>query len=473
MTRTAADVIAFAKEHGARNVDLKFVDFPGTWQHFSIPVSELNEGVFEEGCGFDGSSIRGWQAINESDMLVVPDPATAQIDPFMSGPTLTLICDIRDPVTGQSYTRDPRHVCTKALDYLRSTGIADTAFIGPEPEFFVFDDVRFDQTPNSAFFFVDSVEGRWNTGEDVPGGNLAYHPRYKEGYFPVPPFDTLQDIRTEIVDELEKLGFRIECHHHEVATAGQCEIDMRFAPMLEMADQLMWFKYVVKNVARRHGKTATFMPKPIFEDNGSGMHTHISLWKDDEPLFWGNSYANLSETAMHFIAGIIAHGPALCAFANPTTVSYKRLVPGFEAPINLAYSSRNRSAAVRIPMYSQTPQSKRVEFRTPDPSCNPYLTFPAMLLAGLDGVERRLDPGQALDRDIYGMTPAELKAVPKVPSSLDEALTALGEDHAFLLKGDVFTEDVVKTWIDYKMDREVTAILSRPTPFEFSLYYDC
>ncbi len=466
------DVIALAEKTGARMLDLKFLDFPGLWQHFGMPISHLTEDLFEDGVGFDGSSIRGWQPIHASDMLVIPDPTTARMDPFYKVPTLSLICDIADAVTREPYSRDPRNVARKAELYLKSLGIADTAFFGPEAEFFVFDDVRFDQTHNSGFYSVDSVEGRWNSGKDE-GPNLGYKPRYKEGYFPVPPTDSLADLRNEMCLELEDLGIPVEAQHHEVATAGQCEIDMRFGPMREMGDMLMWFKYVVKNVARRNGRTVTFMPKPLFNDNGSGMHVHMSLWKDGEPLFAGDRYAGLSETALHYIGGVLKHARAICAFSNASTNSYRRLVPGFEAPINLAYSSRNRSASVRIPVGSVSPKAKRVEFRTPDPSCNPYLAFSALLMAGLDGIENRIDPGEPLDKDIYSLSPEELKDVPNTPFSLNQALEALREDHEFLLRGDVFTEDVISEWISYKMEREVKPVLLRPVPHEFALYYDC
>ncbi len=463
--------LSMAEQHKAKMVDFKFVDFPGVWQHFSVPVSELDESSFEEGFGFDGSSIRGWQPIHASDMLIIPDPKTAVMDPFMAEQTMSFICNIVDPITKEPYSRDPRHIAQKAESYLRSTGIADTAFFGPEAEFFIFDHIAFDQTPNGGFYRIDSVEGRWNSGSECEQ-NLGYKPRYKEGYFPVSPTDSQQDLRTEMVMEMEKVGIHVECQHHEVATAGQAEIDMRFSPLCESGDKLLWFKYIVKNVARRHNKTVTFMPKPIFEDNGSGMHVHVSLWKGDKPLFAGDRYGGMSEMALYFIGGIIKHARALSAFCNPTTNSYRRLVPGYEAPINLAYSSRNRSAAVRIPMYSSSPKSKRVEFRTPDPSCNGYLAFASILMAGLDGVANKIDPGKPLDKNIYKLSPEELKDVAHAPASLDEALKALENDHAFLLKGDVFTQDVIDTWIDYKMTEEVNPMRLRPVPYEFSLYYD-
>ena len=466
-------VLGLIEEKQLKMVDLKFMDFPGMWQHFSVPVSELDLDSFRDGYGFDGSSIRGWQPINMSDMLVVPDPTTAKIDPFMTVPTLSLICDIRDPVTGQPYGRDPRGIARKAADYLKSTGIADTAYFGPEAEFFIFDDVKYEQTANSGFYVVDSAEGTWNSGrEELP--NLGYKPRAKEGYFPVPPSDSLHDLRTEMCMVLiEKLGIHIEAQHHEVASAGQGEIDMRFTEMVNMGDQLCWFKYVVKNVARQHGKSATFMPKPIFEDNGSGMHVHQSLWKDGKPLFAGDGYAGMSDMALWYMGGLLKHARALNAFTNPTTNSYKRLVPGFEAPVNLAYSSRNRSAALRIPVYSNSPKAKRVECRFPDPTCNGYMAFAAMLMAGLDGIENRIDPGDPLDKDIYALSPQELENVPTTCSSLGEALTALEQDHEFLLRGDVFTKDVVTTWIEYKRENEVDPIRLRPVPYEFYLYYDC
>ncbi len=483
-TQTPKDVLKFAKDHKCEAVDLKFLDFLGTWQHFSVTMTELSEDLFEEGSGFDGSSIRGWQPINASDMLVIPDPTTAVIDPFMAIPTLSLICNITDPITKESYTRDPRNIARKAEAFLKSTGVGDVAYFGPEPEFFIFDEVRYEQNQHTGFYLIDSAEGQWNTGRAtdpvndrhgrlVEGKNLGYKPRYKEGYFPVAPTDSQQDIRAEMVREMEKVGIRIEKHHHEVATAGQAEIDLRFLPLVPMGDALMWYKYIVKNVARRYGKTATFMPKPIFGDNGTGMHTHQSIWKGDKPLFAGDRYGGMSELAMHYIGGILKHAPALAAFTNPGTNSYRRLVPGFEAPVNLAYSSRNRSAAVRIPMYSPSPKAKRIEVRFPDPSANGYMAFAAMLMAGLDGVERRLAPGEPLDKDIYSLTPEELKDVPSMPGSLEEALNNLKKDHEFLLKGDVFTEDVVETWIDYKMSNEVNAMRLRPHPHEYAMYYDC
>ena len=468
---TPADVLKFAQENSAKIMDIRFMDFPGVWQHFSVPIGELSEECFEEGFGFDGSSIRGWQPINASDMLVVPDADTAKMDPFFEEPTLVVIGDIVDPITHESYSRDPRYVAKKAEAYLKSTGIGDVAYIGPEAEFFIFDDIRFDSSRYGAFYEIDSIEGTWNTGRDE-GPNLGYKPRHKEGYFPVPPMDKFQDLRTEMLLTLESLGIDIEAQHHEVATAGQAEIDMRFKPLLTMADQLMWFKYVLKNVAYQNGHTVTFMPKPLFEDNGTGMHTHVSIWKDDNPLFAGDLYAGVSQEALYAIGGILRHARALCAFTNPTTNSYKRLVPGFEAPVNLAYSSRNRSAAVRIPMYSASPKAKRIEFRTPDPSCNGYLAFSAILMAVLDGIENKIDPGDPLDKDIYGLPPEELALIPSAPGSLDEAMAALKEDHDFLLKGDVFTQDAIDMWISYKTEKEVNPVKLRPHPHEFFLYYD-
>lgn len=468
---TPKDVLKLAEEQGAKVVDIRFMDFPGVWQHFTVPVSELDESSFEDGFGFDGSSIRGWQPIHASDMLVVPDPSTAKMDPFFEAPTLVVIGDIVEPLTRESYSRDPRHIAKKAEVYLKRTGIGDTAYIGPEAEFFIFDDIRFESSKNRAFFEIDSIEGNWNTGREE-GPNLGYKPRPKEGYFPVPPMDKFQDIRTEMLLILEGLGIEIEAQHHEVATAGQGEIDMRFKPLLQMADQLMWFKYVLKNVAYRHNHTVTFMPKPIFEDNGSGMHTHISIWKEGEPLFAGDKYAGVSQEALYAIGGILKHCSALCAFTNPTTNSYKRLVPGFEAPVNLAYSSRNRSAAIRIPMYSSSPKAKRVEFRTPDPSCNGYLAFSAILMAVLDGIQNKIDPGDPLDKNIYDLPPEELADLESAPGSLEEALAALNDDREFLLKGDVFTPDAIDMWIEYKTENEINPVRLRPHPHEFYLYYD-
>jgi glutamine synthetase len=466
------EVLEFAKKNGAVMVDLKFMDFPGMWQHFSVPLHELEEDSFEDGFGFDGSSIRGWQPIHASDMLVVPDANTAVMDPFMEQPTLSLICNIVDPITKERYTRDPRNIAQKAEAYLKYTKIGDTGYFGPEAEFFIFDDVRFGYGHNHGYHRIDSVEGWWNTArEENP--NLGYKLRHKEGYFPVSPSDTQQDIRTEVVMIMEKLGIVVEAQHHEVATAGQGEIDMRFSPLVVMGDNLMWFKYILKNVAKRHCKTVTFMPKPLFEDNGSGMHTHISIWKGGKPMFAGDKYAGLSQEALWGIGGLLKHAPALCGICNPTTNSYKRLVPGFEAPVNLAYSSRNRSAAIRIPMYSASPKAKRLEYRPPDPSCNGYLAFSAILMAVLDGIENKMDPGEPLDKDIYALSPEELADVPSTPGDLGSALKALDEDREFLMKGDVFTQDAIDMWIEYKTDKELNPVRLRPHPYEFALYFDC
>jgi glutamine synthetase len=476
------DVIGLAKDKQAVMVDLKFMDFLGLWQHFTIPIAELSEGVFEEGLGFDGSSIRGWMPIHASDMLVVPDPDTALMDPFMKDPTLSLICNVVDPITKENYARDPRFIAQKAERYLKQSGAGDTAYYGPEAEFFIFDGVSYDSGPNHAHYKIESREGQWETGSAVEHSwdgkthttrpNLGYKPRYKEGYFPVAPLDSLQDIRTEMCRVMEQCGILVERQHHEVATAGQAEIDIRFDSLVKTADKLMWFKYIIKNVALRNGKTVTFMPKPLYGDNGSGMHTHQSIWSKGKPLFAGEGYAGISEMALHYIGGVLKHARSLAAICNPTTNSYKRLVPGFEAPVNLAYSSRNRSAAIRIPMYSPSPKAKRIEFRSPDPSCNPYLAFSAMLMAGLDGIENRIDPGDPLDKDIYGLSPEELKDVPKMPGSLEEALGELKRDHEYLLKGDVFTQDVIEAWIDTKVEKELNPVRLRPSPMEFALYFD-
>lgn len=467
---TPDGVLEYAKKHGARMVDLKFCDMVGLWQHLTVPLHQLTPDAFENGMMFDGSSIRGWRNIHESDMMIKPDPNTAQMDPFMEVPTLSLICDVHVPETGEPYNRDPRQVVKKAMAYVKSTGIADTAFFGPEAEFFIFDDVRFEQSQNGAFYQLDSDEAHWNSGRDE-GHNLGYKVRPKEGYFPALPHDSQHDLRTEICLELEKLGIMVERQHHEVASS-QGEINFRFDSILEMADKMMWFKYVVKNVARRHGKTATFMPKPIFGDNGSGMHCHVSLWKNGTNLFAGSQYAGLSDLALNFIGGILKHAPAMCAVTNPSTNSYKRLVPGFEAPVRLAYSYRNRSAAIRIPNTGTNPKAKRIEFRTPDPSANIYLCLAAILMAGVDGVQNKTNPGDPLDKDIYGLTPQELANVPAVPATLDRALENLREGGAFLRRGDVFTEDLLETWIDYKWTKEIIPLQQRPSPYEFYLYFD-
>ncbi|MFN7924185.1 MAG: type I glutamate--ammonia ligase [Bryobacteraceae bacterium] len=467
---TPKEVLDLAKKNQARQLDLRFTDLPGLWQHVSYPISQLSADSFEEGFGIDGSSIRGWAAINESDMLLIPDPNTAMVDPFCEVPTLTMVCGVIDPITRQSYERDPRHIAKKAETYLKATKIADVAYFGAEAEFFIFDNVCFDQNQHEGYYHIDADEGRWNSGRRE--NNLGYRPRYKEGYFPVPPMDHYQDLRAEMVETLIRAGLNIECHHHEVATAGQCEIDQKYDTLVKSADNMMLYKYVIKNVAYQYGKSVTFMPKPLFGDNGSGMHTHQSLWKAGKPLFAGDGYAGLSQMALWYIGGLLKHARALAAIIAPTTNSYKRLVPGYEAPVNLAYSRRNRSAAVRIPMYSASPKAKRVEFRPPDPSANPYLAFAAMMMAGIDGVLNKVDPGEPLDKDIYDLSPEEMKDVPSMPASLEEALSALEDDHSFLLKGDVFTEELLETFITYKRKNEADAIRQRPHPYEFALYYD-
>jgi glutamine synthetase len=459
-----------AKKNGAKMVDVKFVDTFGTWQHFTMPIGELSEESFAEGLGFDGSSIRGWKSIEASDMLAMPDPVTAFIDPFCAVPTLSLTCTIAETGTREAYTRDPRGIAQRAEKYLASTGVADAAYFGPEAEFFIFDDVQFDSKSNGTFYRVDGEEGIWNTGREE-GPNLGYKIRHKEGYFPVAPADTQQDIRTEMVLVMEQLGVKIERQHHEVATAGQAEIDYRFETLVRSADAMMVYKYVVKNVARKHGKTATFMPKPLYGDNGSGMHTHQSLWKKDKPLFAGREYGGLSQMALYYIGGLLKHAKALCSFCSPTTNSYKRLVPGYEAPVNLAYSRRNRSASIRIPTYSENPKAKRVEYRPPDPAANPYLAFAAMLMAGLDGIQNKLDPGEPMDKNLYELAPEDLAKVPQVPGSLGEALGHFEKDHNFLLKGDVFTKDFLDMWISSKR-KEEDALRLRTHPYEFFLYYD-
>ncbi len=467
---TPQETLEFARKNDARQVDLRFTDLPGLSQHISYPIGMLDESSFEDGFGIDGSSIRGWAAINESDMLLIPDSSTAFMDPFAETRTLIMIGDILDPITRQHYDRDPRWISKKAELYLKSSGIADTAFFGAEAEFFIFDNIRFDQNQHSAFYFVDAEEGRWNSGREA--NNLGYRPRYKEGYFPVPPTDHYQDLRSEMVATMLECGLNIECHHHEVASGGQCEIDQRFDTLIKSADNMTVYKYIVRNVANQYGKTVTFMPKPLFGDNGSGMHTHQSLWAAGKPLFAGDAYAGLSQLALWYIGGLLRHARALSAIIAPTTNSYTRLVPGYEAPVNLAYSRRNRSAAVRIPMYSNRPTAKRVEFRPPDPACNPYLSFSAMLMAGLDGIFNKIDPGEPLDKDIYDLSPEELKKVPSMPGSLDEALNCLEEDHGFLIKGDVFSEELIETFIAYKRTAEAEAVRLRPHPYEFALYYD-
>jgi glutamine synthetase len=464
------EVLEFAKKNDAKQIDLRFSDIPGLWHHVSYPIAQLTDDCFEEGFGFDGSSIRAWAAISESDMLLIPDPATAFMDPFAEAATLAMICDIKDPITHQHYERDPRWIARKAELYLKNSGVADTAYFGAEAEFFIFDNIRFDQDQHSGFYFIDAEEGRWNSGRERD--NLGYRPRYKEGYFPVPPTDHYQDLRSEMVLTMQRCGLDVECHHHEVATGGQAEIDLRYDELLKSADSMMLYKYVVRNVANQYGKTVTFMPKPLFADNGSGMHCHQSLWKGGQPLLAGDCYAGMSQLALWYIGGLLKHARALSAIIAPTTNSYKRLVPGYEAPVNLAYSRRNRSAAVRIPMYSSSPKAKRIEFRPPDPSANPYLAFAAMTMAGLDGIVNKIDPGEPLDKDIYDLSPEELSSVPSMPGSLEEALSCLEDDHAFMLKGDVFTEELLDAFVDYKRTNEADAVRLRPHPYEFALYYD-
>jgi len=469
--RDPKEFFEFAKEVGAKMLDLKFTDLLGTWQHCTFPIDELDESIFTEGLGFDGSSIRGWQAINVSDMLAVPDPTTAVIDPFFKETTISVIANIVDPVTREDYSRDPRYVARKAEEYLRKTGIADVCYIGPELEFFIFDEVRYEQNEHRGMYEIDSIEGAWNTARfEEP--NLGYKPSFKGGYFPVSPTDTYHDLRTEMVLELKRVGINVEAHHHEVATGGQSEIDVKYAPLLKISDQMQWYKYIVKNVAKRHNKTVTFMPKPIFGDNGCGMHTHMSLWKDGQPLFAGSRYAGLSDIGLWAIGGILKHARALTAFTNPTSNSYRRLVPGFEAPVNLAYSARNRSAAIRVPMYSDNPKARRIECRFPDPSCNGYLAFSALLMAAIDGIKNQIDPGEPLDRNIYEMDPTEMAHIPSTPATLEEALQALEADHEFLLEGGVFTEDLIRGWIEYKWKYEINELRQRPHPYEFYLYYD-
>jgi len=470
--KNAAEVQQLAKTAGVAIVDFKFTDLPGVWQHFSIPVEEFSKFLFDEGIGFDGSSIRGFQSIHESDMLLIPDAATATVDPVLEIPTLSLICNIVDPVSRKNYSRDPRFIAQKAEAYLKSAGIADLSFWGPEAEFYIFDDVRYDQNAHCGYYYVDSKEGVWNTGADEKP-NLGYKVRHKEGYFPVPPSDTLQDIRSEIVLKMRKVGVEAEAHHHEVGTAGQNEIDILYNTLTKMADNIMYYKYIVRNVAKKHGKVATFMPKPIFGDNGSGMHVHQSLWKDGTNLFWDEKgYAQLSQAAKYYIGGLLHHAPALLGLCAPTTNSYKRLVPGYEAPVNLVYSQRNRSAAVRIPMYSKSSKAKRIEFRCPDPAANPYLCFAAQLMAGLDGIQNKIDPGQPIDRDLYELEPEEAAKVKSTPGSLGEVLDALEKDHKWLFTGHVFTPDVVETWLRYKRERELEPVNLRPVPYEYFLYFD-
>ncbi len=467
------EVIERARSLGVKVVDLRFVDLPGTWQHFSIPVGELEESLFSEGIGFDGSSIRGFQSIDESDMLLVADPDSATLDPVLGVPTMFLVCDVVDPITREPYSRDARYVAKKAEAYLRESGIADVSYWGPEAEFYIFNSIRFDQNAFSGYYYIDSDEGIWNSGKDGSTPNTAYRPRFKEGYFPVPPTDKLQDLRSEIMLKLIEAGIPVEVQHHEVGTAGQGEIDMRFDSLTRMGDKLLAYKYVIKNVAAKHGYVATFMPKPLFQDNGSGMHVHQSLWKDGTNLFFDKKgYAQISQTARWYVGGLLQHAPALCGLCAPTTNSYRRLVPGYEAPINLVFSKRNRSACVRVPMYSENPKTKRIEFRTPDPSCNPYLAFAAMLMAGVDGIVKKIEPQEPVDKDIYELEGEEKARIQSVPGTLTEALDGLEADHDFLLEGEVFTEDVIETWLDYKRKREVDAVALRPHPWEFYLYHD-
>ena len=468
----AKRVLEIIKENNLKMVDFRYTDMLGTWQHFSVPVSELSLEAFEDGFGFDGSSIRGWQAINNSDMLLLPDPDTAVIDPFYKTPTIALIGNIYDPITRERYLKDPRGIAQKAEAYLKSTGIANGTYFGPEAEFFIFNNIRYDYNDHEGYYHIDSDEASWNSGRSEEGKNLGYKIRHKEGYYPISPLDTLQDIRAEMVLTMQKCGIDVECQHHEVATAGQCEIDMRFNKLTKMADNVMMYKYVVKNVAKAHNMTATFMPKPLYGDNGSGMHCHQSLWYDNKPLFAGNAYAGMSEMALYYIGGILKHAKALTAITNPTVNSYKRLVPGYEAPVNLAYSSRNRSASIRIPMYSASPKAKRIEVRFPDPATNPYLAFSAMLLAGLDGIQNKITPGDPIDKNLYDLPPEEAKKIKTVPASLDEALISLENDHEFLLKGDVFPKELVETWIEYKRENEFDPVRLRPHPYEYHLYYD-
>lgn len=468
-------VLDFAKKNDLKLMDVKFVDLPGTWHHFTIPLKELSESTLEHGLGFDGSSIKGFQEINESDMLVIPDISTAIVDPFHSH-TLSVVCDIKDPHKKQFYSRDPRYVAKKAEQYLHNSKIAEKAYFGPEAEFFIFDSIRFGQNEYSGYYYLDSHEGIWNSGNGIDDEgivtNLGHKPRHKEGYFPVPPMDSLQEIRSEIILTMMNAGIDIEAHHHEVATGGQCEIDMRFDTLVKMADKVMLYKYIVKNTAKKHGKTATFMPKPLFNDNGSGMHVHQSLWTNGTNLFYGNGYAGLSETAIHYVGGILKHADALIALIAPTTNSFKRLVPGFEAPVNLVYSKGNRSAAIRIPAYHESPKARRIEFRCPDPSCNPYLAFSAMMMAGLDGIKKKIEPPAPVDDNLYALPKDKLKQIRSVPGSLDAALDALRKDHAFLLEGNVFTQDLVDEWIRLKEEREIPQVALRPHPWEFHMYYD-
>jgi glutamine synthetase len=474
MFTSADEVLGYIRENDVKSVDVRFCDLPGIMQHFTVPVESFDESIFSDGLGFDGSSIRGFQAIHESDMLLLPDPTSAVLDPFRTEKTLNLTFFIHDPLTGEAYSRDPRNVAKKAETYLASSGIADTVYFGPEAEFYIFDSIRYDQNQFSAYHYIDSIEAAWNTGREEPGGNKGYKPAYKGGYFPVPPVDHFTDLRSEMVRVLLEIGIDVEMQHHEVGTAGQAEIDVRFGEMLVMADKLMLYKYVVKSVARAAGKTVTFMPKPLFGDNGSGMHCHQSLWKDGAPLFYDEvGYAGLSDAGRHYVGGLLRHAPSLLAFTNPTMNSYHRLVPGFEAPVNLVYSQRNRSACVRIPITGANPKAKRLEFRVPDPSCNPYLAFSAMLMAGLDGIKNKIEPPEPVDKDLYELPPDEARSIPQVPGSLEKVLDTLEADHEYLLDGGVFTPDLIETWISYKRASEIDPIRLRPHPHEFELYFDC
>ena len=470
---TPSEVIKYAEKHGAQMIDCKFSDFPGVWQHITYPIWRLNEEAFEDGFGFDGSSIRGWKAIDASDMLMLPDPSTAMMDPFLQIPTLSLICDVVDPTTREPYGRDPRYIAKKAENYLKSTGIADTAYFGPEAEFFIFDSIQYSEEPNHSFFNIDSDEAGWNNRRSETGGNKGFKPPTKGGYCVAGPTDQMADLRTQMVMTMQAVGIVIETHHHEVASAGQAEIDMKYETLVKMADQILWYKHIVKNVARMHGKTATFMPKPLFGDNGSGMHTHQSLWLGGEPLFYDETgYAGLSDMARWYIGGLLHHSPSLLAFTNPTVNSYHRLVPGYEAPVNLVYSARNRSACIRIPVTGSNPKAKRIEFRVPDPSSNPYLAFSAMLMAGLDGVRNKIEPPAPIDKDLYELPPEEAKDIPQVPASLEAVINRLEEDHDYLLEGGVFTPDLIETWIDLKRTNEIDPLRLRPHPYEFALYFD-
>ena len=474
MFSNADEVLQFIADEGVQFIDVRFCDLPGTMQHFTVPVEVFDEDVFTNGLMFDGSSIRGFQAIHESDMLLLPDPTSAVLDPFRTYKTLNLTFFVHDPLTHEPYSRDPRNVARKAEEYLRSTGIGDTAFFGPEAEFYIFDSARFETAPDHGYYYIDSIEGAWNTGIEDGGNNLGHRPPYKGGYFPVPPIDHYTDLRSEMTRALIEAGIQVEMQHHEVGSPGQAEINMRFGSLLNTADRLMLFKYIIKSVADKNGKTVTFMPKPVFGDNGSGMHCHQSIWKDGSPLFYDEvGYAGLSDIGRHYIGGLLKHAPSLLAFTNPTLNSYHRLVPGFEAPVNLVYSQRNRSACVRIPITGTNPKAKRIEFRVPDPSANPYLAFPAMLMAGLDGIKNKVEPPEPVDKDLYELPPDEALAIPQVPGSLEAVLDTLEADHAYLTEGGVFTEDLVETWLDYKRSNEIDPLRLRPHPYEFELYYDC